>query len=161
VTSGRRLLTAITLVVMAAGGCARAQSTDARTVRHDGATINVAANHTGGRTQVVVTISPDRPDLHLYDIDLDPDTVQGLGIPTAIGLTGGWTATGRPRANRAVRHLSYQPLHVALPVYPNGAVTFTVPAHRGTGPVGVRLSYALCSDSFCLPPVRGLAVALG
>jgi hypothetical protein len=159
VTARALVLIVVLSASLLGSGCATTRA-DSRIVHGTGATIRVTARGTGDTSRVVVTIDPTGHHLHLYDVDLDPESVQGLGLPTTIELTGAWTATGRPVANRAVRHLAYEPLHVTLPVYPDGAVSFRVGARRRAGPVAVRLSYALCSDSYCLPPVRDLTVGL-
>lgn len=150
--------------VLTLGGsaCGRSDQTDAATVTvtAGGASISMTATPHGDQTLVTVQIIPRERDLHLYDIDLVPGTVGGLGTPTEIELIGGWTATARPSADRPVQRLDYEPLQLSLPVYPNGAVTFTIPANRTSGRVGALVSFGLCSESHCLPPVRDLHIEM-
>jgi hypothetical protein len=124
---------------------------------------------TRGGVQVVVrlqgqdlaaTFTPRRSGFHVYSVDLPATGVQGLGIATRVRAAGGVHATGGPVADMPVRQLPYPSLGLTLPVYPNGPVTVRVEVERsGTTPV-VRVSYAACSESVCLPPVRDVRVPM-
>ena len=148
------------MLTLGGPACGRDDQAEVATVTSGGATISMTATPHGEETLVTVQITPRASDLHLYDIDLVPGTVGGLGTPTEIELTGAWTAIARPRADRPVQQMDYEPLHLSLPVYPNGPVTFTIPANRTSGKVGALVSFGLCSESHCLPPVRDLHIEM-
>lgn len=105
------------------------------------------------------------PRHHLYSIDLPPDGVNGLGIATIVSVRGGLRLTGSPTADKPVSTLQIEELHVDLPVdlpvYPDGPVTVTVPVRRtGDGRAQVIVTYAACSATTCLPPVRNRLITL-
>lgn len=130
---------------------------------NDGGVTVVAMLTTGSAAtgQVRVRFSPQKPGYHLYSIDLPPDGVNGLGIPTIVSVRAGLRASGRPTADMPVSILRIEELHVALPVYPDGPVTITVPVRRtGDGRAEVTVTYAACSVTTCLPPVRNRLITL-
>lgn len=111
---------------------------------------------------VRVTYRPQRPGFHLYSSSLPAAGVDGLGVPTLLGVRGGLRATGPATADRPVRALHLASLDVTLPVYPDGPVTLTLPVAR-TGPspaAQVVVSYGACSAATCLLPVRDLTLAV-
>lgn len=64
--------------------------------------------------------------------------------------------TGKPAANLAIRLMRVAGLPVAIPVYPDGPVTFTLPVRQtGHQQAEVIVSYGACSASRCLMPVTG------
>jgi hypothetical protein len=157
---GHELMTrrAVLAVVagLLAGGCTGSRSASAHF--EDGGVAVVAVLDAG---QVRVTFSPRQPGFHLYSIDLPPQGVQGLGIPTAVTVRGALSATGRPAADAPVHDLRIDLLDVDLPVYPDGPVTVTVPVRRsGHGHPEVLVSYGACSATTCLVPVRNHLVTL-
>ena len=118
--------------------------------------VTVTARWSVSRLVAVVTLTPDRPGFHLYG--LTPATTK-LGIPTRIEVTGGARVSGEASADRAITVLHYPALDVDLSVYPDGPVTVTVPLTLiGTHPPELLITYAACSDSVCLAPVRALPV---
>ncbi|MEV6209932.1 hypothetical protein [Kitasatospora sp. NPDC051914] len=87
--------------------------------------------------------------------------MSGLGIPTRLGLRGSLAAAGTPKADRPLRTVSPSGLGVALPVYPDGPVTLTVPVRStGTGRAGAVISCGACSAQRCLVPVTDQPVPL-
>jgi hypothetical protein len=95
----------------------------------------------------------------VYSISLPAGGVDGLGVPTRLGVRGGLRATGSPTADRPIRSLSLPGLNVVLPVYPDGPVTVTLPVTRtGSSSAQAIVSYGACSTSTCLPPVTALVI---
>ncbi len=117
---------------------------------------------TGRGRELVVTFRPQRPGFHIYSAGLPAGGADGMGIPTRIAVRGGLMATGRPAANQPVLLLHVTGIKTALPVYPDGPVTFIVPV-RVTGASGqaeVVVSYGACSDTECMMPVTNEAVPI-
>ncbi|MEU9133879.1 hypothetical protein AB0D08_38325 [Kitasatospora sp. NPDC048540] len=129
-------------------------------------TTTASAEQSGVQVTVVVspdsvtaTYRPERPGFHLYSITLPADGTDGLGTPTALDVQGGLHATGAPAADQPVQLLDLPGLDTAVPVYPDGPVTVTLPVTR-TGPAAAQVvvSYAACSTRTCLFPVRDLVI---
>ncbi|SCL44453.1 Disulphide bond corrector protein DsbC [Micromonospora eburnea] len=162
----RRALVAALAGALLAGGCANSggpSSTTDRSGRLEAGGVTVEATLTdgpdGGRLRT--TFRPQRPGFHLYSIDLPPDGVQGLGIPTVVAVRGSLDATGAASADMPVSNLRIEELDVDLPVYPDGPVTVTLPVRStGDGPAEVVVTYGACSAGTCLPPVRERVIAL-
>ncbi|WP_131737542.1 hypothetical protein [Actinomadura roseirufa] len=120
------------------------------------------ARFTDGGVEVTISVSqsrlkaiyrPIRPGFHIYSLDLPSGGVQGLGVPTRIGVRGGLRATGIATADRPVRSLALPSLGVELPVYPDGPVTISLPIRRTGRAADVVVSYGACSSGTCLAPV--------
>lgn len=109
---------------------------------------------------VAVTFTPDRPDLHLYAMELAVERTAGLGVATGVRVGGALSATGAATADRPVHDLRLAALEVAVPVYPEGPVTVRVPVRRGEGTASLWVSYAACSATECFAPVRDREVVL-
>ncbi|WP_176731610.1 protein-disulfide reductase DsbD domain-containing protein [Micromonospora rhizosphaerae] len=156
------LLVAALAGVLLAGACARsAEPSPAaeRSGRLEAGGVTVEAVLADG--QVRATFRPQRPGFHVYSIDLPPDGVQGLGIPTVVAVRGSLDAIGTPSADKPVNELRIEELNVTLPVYPDGPVTVTLPIRStADGPAEVVVTYGACSASTCLPPVRERVIAL-
>ncbi|PWU43778.1 hypothetical protein DLE60_12345 [Micromonospora globispora] len=157
-----RLLVAALAGVLLVGGCARAAAPSPvaeHSARLEAGGVTVEAVLADG--QVRATFRPQRPGFHLYSLDLPPDGVQGLGIPTVVAVRGSLDAIAEPSADKPVHELRIEELDVTLPVYPDGPVTVTLPVRSiGDGPAEVVVTYGACSASTCLPPVRERAMAL-
>jgi len=163
----RALLAVAVTVAFLAGGCARpgvSQPSADLSGRLDDGGVTVVATLTvepDGTGHVRVTFSPQQPGYHLYSIHLPPGGVNGLGIPTVVKVRGGLRVTGSPTADMPVSKLRIEELGVALPVYPDGPVTVTVPVRRtGDGRAEVVVTYGACSLTTCLPPVRDRLITL-
>lgn len=117
----------------------------------------------GDAATLEAVFRPQRAGFHLYSLDLPDGGVDGLGVPTRLAAAGSLRAAGRPRTGSPVRQLRPAGLGVALPVYPDGPVTVTLPVRR-TGAVDAAravVGYGACSESGgCLPPVRARVVRL-
>jgi len=120
----------------------------------------VVAHWDGDRDQPAIRVlfEPSLDGYHMYALDFDPATTQGIGVPTRIDVEGGWAVTGSITADRPVEMLEYPSLGVELPVYPPGVVTFTIPvapaASATAADATVRLTFALCSANRCLKTQR-------
>ena len=161
-TGPGRLLVAALAGMLLVGGCARSAAPSPpadRSGRLEAGGVTVEAVLADG--QVQATFRPQRPGFHLYSLDLPPDGVQGLGIPTVVAVRGSLDAIGTPSVDKPVKELRIEELNVTLPVYPDGPVTVTLPVRSiGDGPAEVVVTYGACSASTCLPPVREHAIAL-
>jgi hypothetical protein len=116
----------------------------------------------GGQPTLIARFSPLKDGFHLYSAHLPVGGVDGLGQRTSLEPAGGLRAAGPLRMNAQVHKLRIKPLHVTLPVYPDGPVTARLAVHRtGTGTARVSVSYAACSDAVCYPPVRHHVADLG
>ncbi|MFE9694226.1 hypothetical protein [Micromonospora sp. NPDC005806] len=165
--TGRVALLAAALAgVLLTGGCTRTAEpspTADRTGRLEAGGVTVEATLTDGPdgARVRTTFRPQRPGFHLYSLELPPDGVQGLGIPTVVAVRGSLDATGAASADVPVSDLRIEELGVNLPVYPDGPVTVTLPVRStGGGPTELVVTYGACSASTCLPPVRERVIAL-
>ncbi|MCX5400385.1 hypothetical protein [Streptomyces sp. NBC_00102] len=123
-----------------------------------------------GEQRLRATFAPRQPGFHVYGIDLPDGGAAGAGIPTRLSVEGGLAAAGQPTADREVVLLRPAGLTAALPVYPDGPVTFTLPVRRTpsrSAPRGalrgadVVVSYGACGESRCLIPVRDKRIHLG
>jgi hypothetical protein len=138
----------------AAGAGARAAFTDG------GVQVTVLLG-TGAHPMLVARFRPVKKGFHLYSAHLPIGGVDGLGQRTSLRPAGAIRATGPLRMSAPVHNLRIKPLHVTLPVYPDGPVTARLPVRRTDGAARVSVSYAACSNSVCYPPVRNHVVALG
>jgi hypothetical protein len=107
------------------------------------------------------TFTPTDDGFHLYGKDLDPKTVDGLGMPTKfeIPASSSIKVAGSLFANVPTRVYHDEATKVSLPVYPDGPVTLRLPIEFGAGTAGVPLilsvSYMACdSKGTCLKPVE-------
>lgn len=117
---------------------------------------------TGERPALVARFRPVKAAFHLYSAHLPVGGVQGLGQRTIVRPAGALRAAGPMRMSAPVHDLLIKPLHLTLPVYPNGPVTARMTVRRGgNGPYRVSVSYAACSDRVCYPPVKNHVVELG
>ena len=94
--------------------------------------------------------------------DLPVGGVDGLGQRTKLDPVRAIRSAGPLRIDAPVHDLLIKPLHLTLPVYPDGPVTARMAVRRVTsGRPRVSVSYAACSDSVCYPPVKNAIVGLG
>ncbi|WP_405497218.1 hypothetical protein [Streptomyces sp. NBC_00096] len=128
----------------------------------NGVTVTVALLPTSsGQREIRATFSPGQTGFHLYSIDLPPEGIDGLGIPTRLSVQGDLTATGKPATDRPIRLLRPAGLQVELPVYSDGAVTFTLPVRQtGSHQAEAVVSYGACSETRCLTPVTDKVIRL-
>jgi len=128
-----------------------------------GVTVTVRLDRAGdGRRLVRATFTPQQAGFHLYSVNLPAGGIDGLGLPTRLAVRGGLTADGTPQADRPLRTVSPSGLGVDLPVYPDGAVTVTLPVRQaGPGQAEAVVSYGACSEQRCLMPVTDRTIPLG
>jgi hypothetical protein len=157
------LCSVVVVAVLILGGCRAGRPAEhAGQATANGVTVSVtlllASN---GQRDLRVTFSPQQPGFHIYSIDLPAQGVDGLGIPTRVAVQGDLTMAGKPTANLATRLLRMAGLPIAIPVYPDGPVTFTVPVRQtGSHQAEVIVSYGACSESRCLMPVVGKVIRI-
>lgn len=163
----RRILLAAVVVACLAGGWGAAEASSppgtlSGRLDDGGVTVTVVlAVGPRGTPQVRARFTPQKIGYHLYSTSLPPGGVNGLGVATTVTVRGSLHAAGDPTADVPVRTLRIEELDVDLPVYPDGPVTIAVPVRRsGNGPDDVVVSYALCSLSHCMPPVRDRVITL-
>ena len=122
-----------------------------------GVHVDVALQQDGlHRAWLAAAFRPTRADVHLYDKDLPPQGVEGLGRPTRLAVVSsrGVTVTGPAIADRPVTTDRIEELNVALPVYPVGPVTLRLPVRVERGATAeLSLSYMACGGIGCQPPV--------
>lgn len=117
---------------------------------------------TGERPTLVARFSPVKKGFHLYSAHLPVGGIHGLGQRTSVQPVGALRAAGPLHMSASVHDLLIKPLHLSLPVYPDGPLTARLAVHRaGTGPAQVSVSYAACSDAVCFVPVKNHVVRLG
>ncbi|MFC8719857.1 hypothetical protein [Kitasatospora sp. NPDC057198] len=145
------------------GGCGtdRPAEPTAHTTANGVTVTATLVSTSGGRREVRATFSPEQAGFHLYSIDLPPQGIDGLGIPTRLSVRGDLTADGTPATDREIRQLRPTGLEVELPVYPDGPVTFTLPVRQtGSHRAEVVVSYGACSETRCLVPVTDEVIPL-
>ncbi len=165
----RRLASCLAALATAAlAGCGSDGTSSAADAPHAGyAEFSAGGVHvtirlgTGTHPTLVARFRPVKNGFHLYSAHLPVGGVDGLGQRTKLQPTGGLRAAGPMVMSARVHDLLIKPLHLTLPVYPDGPVTARLPVRRADGAARVSVSYAACSDSVCYPPVRNHVVALG
>ena len=154
---------AILIVTAAAAGirCAGADSKPTPPIAQftdGGVAVTMELKGWDGKTGVLeTTFTPLRPGFHLYSIALPPTGIDGIGRPTVVKVSGSLAASGPLTANMSVHDLTPAGSTVALPVYPDGPVTTTLPITAGaTGRAHLVVGYAACSATLgCLFPFTG------
>jgi len=149
-------------LVLSACGTAPTQETTARATAGSVTVSIKLMPPSAGRRELLVTFRPLRPGFHLYSVSLPTGGVDGMGIPTRIAIRGNLMAVGRPTTNQPIHLLHVTGIPAAIPVYPDGPVTFTLPVRQtGAGhQAEVVVSYAACSNSQCLMPVADEAIRI-
>ncbi|MFF9909039.1 hypothetical protein [Streptomyces sp. NPDC013457] len=111
---------------------------------------------------LVATFTPDEAGFHLYSTALPADGVDGVGRPTEIRPVGSVATAGEMTVDKPVKSITVPGVRAAVPVYPDGPVTVTLPI-RATAPgeAKVLIGYASCSSTEgCTIPVADRAVSL-
>ncbi|MFF8835740.1 hypothetical protein [Streptomyces sp. NPDC015130] len=111
---------------------------------------------------LVATFTPDEAGFHLYSTALPAEGVEGVGRPTEVRPVGSVATAGAMTVDKQVKSITVPGVRAALPVYPDGPVTVTLPI-RATAPgeAKVLIGYASCSSTEgCTIPVADRAVAL-
>lgn len=146
---------AATVVALCGCGSTRAPASapPTATVAASGVTVTATLHPPReDRRELEVTFAP-QPGFHIYSVDLPGEGIDGLGIPTRIGVRGDLAADGPPATGSSTRLLRLTGLTTELPVYPDGPVTFTLPVRRtGSHRAEVVVTYGACSANACLKP---------
>ncbi|MEU7115081.1 hypothetical protein [Streptomyces sp. NPDC046182] len=111
---------------------------------------------------LVATFTPDEAGFHLYSTALPAEGVEGVGRPTEVRPVGSVATAGEMTVDKPVKSIKVPGVRAAVPVYPDGAVTVTLPI-RATAPgeAKVLIGYASCSSTEgCTIPVADRAVSL-
>ncbi|MFD4241757.1 hypothetical protein ACFWP3_09195 [Streptomyces sp. NPDC058525] len=111
---------------------------------------------------LTAVFTPEEQGFHLYSTDLPATGIEGVGRPTAVGVTGVLRAAGKLTAGAEVQTISVPGVKAPVPVYPDGPVTTTLPIRAdGDGDATVLLGYASCSTrEGCTIPVSDRPVHL-
>ncbi|GAA2748805.1 hypothetical protein [Kitasatospora cinereorecta] len=115
-----------------------------------------------GAGSLDLTFAPDDEGFHLYSTDLPTGGVDGVGRPTTAHVAGALAATAPLTVHAQLRQLTLDGVNGAVPVYPDGPITATLPLRAdGPGPATIHLGYAACSQTQgCLLPVDDHPVSL-
>ncbi|MGW1122187.1 hypothetical protein ACWD5B_34605 [Streptomyces tanashiensis] len=111
---------------------------------------------------LVATFTPDDAGFHLYSTALPAQGVEGVGRPTEVRPVGSVATAGEMTVDKPVKTIKVAGVRSAVPVYPDGPVTVTLPI-RATAPgeAEVLIGYASCSATEgCTIPVADRAVAV-
>ncbi|MEX0171011.1 hypothetical protein [Streptomyces sp. LMG1-1-1.1] len=111
---------------------------------------------------LVATFTPDEAGFHLYSTTLRAEGVEGVGRPTEVRPVGSVATAGEMTVDKPVKSITVPGVRAAVPVYPDGPVTVTLPI-RATAPgeAKVLIGYASCSSTEgCTIPVADRAVSL-
>ncbi|MFG3039865.1 hypothetical protein ACGFYZ_23515 [Streptomyces sp. NPDC048330] len=129
----------------------------------NGVTVRLSvADWTSDAGTLVATFTPDEAGFHLYSTALPAEGVEGVGRPTAVRPVGTVATAGEMTVDKPVKSITVPGVRAAVPVYPDGPVTVTLPI-RATAPgeAKVLIGYASCSSTEgCTIPVADRAVSL-
>jgi hypothetical protein len=113
-----------------------------------------------GEAVLLATFTPTEEDAHLYSMELPKEGIDGLGRPTLIELPPG--ASMQPAGDLQESVASYidevTPDLPALPLYPVGAVTLSLPVMLPEMDAEwvsdkVIITYMACTSTGCYKPV--------
>jgi hypothetical protein len=117
-----------------------------------------------GDVSLAATFTPLEAGYHLYSKDMPRNGIANVGRPTLLELSPNakMQATGPVTESIASKmHVTYPN---ALPVYPDGPVTLTLPIRLPDGynwlEDEIILTYMACSDSLCQAPVIGKTISI-
>ncbi|MFJ7961350.1 hypothetical protein ACIQ62_34160 [Streptomyces sp. NPDC096319] len=129
----------------------------------NGVTVRLSvADWTSDAGTLVATFTPDEAGFHLYSTALPAEGVEGVGRPTEVRPVGSVATAGEVTVDKPVKSITVPGVRAAVPVYPDGPVTVTLPI-RATAPgeAKVLIGYASCSSTEgCTIPVADRAVPL-
>ncbi|WP_328966780.1 hypothetical protein [Streptomyces sp. NBC_00239] len=111
---------------------------------------------------VVATFTPDEAGFHLYPTDLPAQGVEGVGRPTRVRPADSVAAAGKLTVDAPVKTIKVPGVNGAVPVYPDGPVTATLPVRAtASGRAELLVSYASCSATEgCTIPVADRVVTV-
>ncbi|MET9724128.1 hypothetical protein [Streptomyces zaomyceticus] len=159
--------TAALLAAVSLTGCgqesAPSQAVAVTEFNENGVTVRLSvADWRSDAGTLVVTFTPDEPGFHLYSTALPAEGVEGVGRPTEVRPAGSVATAGGMTVDKPVKSITVPGVRAAVPVYPDGPVTVTLPI-RATAPgeAKVLIGYASCSSTEgCTIPVADRAVSL-
>ncbi len=109
-----------------------------------------------GQILLRATFEPTESGLHLYDVDLPPTGVQGVGRPTRLAVIADPTAT--PNADLKPMPLLIDAFEEPLSIYPDSAVTLVLKSplvEADNGSIEISITYMACyTDGGCKFPVE-------
>jgi hypothetical protein len=118
-----------------------------------------------GRALLETTFTPTEEDAHLYSMDLPEQGIEGIGRPTRVELPEGafLQAAGDLQESAEASYNTVADGVPAMLVYPEGAVTLTLPVllpDEDDLPVNdqVLVTYMACTSTTCHAPVVDKAV---
>lgn len=137
----------------------RGKSLTLTSTSENGVEVSIFLEHTAeGVFLLHATFTPPEGD-HLYSKDIPISGVDGLGRPTLLALVGESKMQALGSLTESVPALLLDFEYQKLPIYPDGAVTLTMPIAlpNGEGWVNdvVSVTYMACNDNGCKPPVIG------
>ncbi len=118
-----------------------------------------------GEALLLATFTPTEQDTHLYSMELPKEGINGLGRPTLIELPPGARMQPMGDLHESVASdIDESTLNLpALPVYPAGAVTLSLPVLLPETDAewvsdAVIITYMACTSNSCHKPVIGKLV---
>ena len=121
----------------------------------------------GGEALLSATFTPTEADDHLYSMELPKEGINGLGRPTLIELPAGSSLQPAGDLQESVSSIIDEVAAdlPALPVYPAGAVTLSLPVMLPESDAewvsdAVIITYMACTSNGCHKPVIGKLVEL-
>jgi hypothetical protein len=117
-----------------------------------------------GDVSIAASFTPLEAEYHFYSKDMPRNGIGGVGRPTLLELN----PNAKMQAAGALTESIASKMHVtypnALPVYPDGPVTLTLPIHLPDGYNWVEdeivLTYMACSDNLCQAPVIAKTISV-
>lgn len=143
---------------------ARGQSIELNSISESNVSVSIHLERTPEGTFLLhATFSPPEGD-HLYGKDLPKAGLEGLGRPTLLELTAESKMLALGALMESVPVLLELFELIALPVYPAGPVTLSLPVSLPPGKGWVEdlvsVSFMTCNDNGCKPPVLGKIISV-
>jgi hypothetical protein len=140
------------------------QSLTLASASENGVNVSIFLEHTSeGIFLLHATFTPPEGD-HLYSKDIPLTGVDGLGRPTLLALVSESKMQALGSLTESVSAILLDFEYQKLPIYPDGAVTLTMPIALpdGGGWVDdvVSVTYMACNDNGCKPPVIGKIISV-
>ncbi len=124
----------------------------------------VSLTRADGQAYLSVSFTPTESALHLYSKDLPRGGVDGLGRPALLELSPHSRLKAAGELMESAPAQSLLPEAPDLRMYPEGAVTLTLPVILPDGKEWfddvVLVTYMACSGYNCRPPVEAKAVSI-
>lgn len=142
----------------------RGQSIALASASENGVNVSIFLERTSEGTFFLhATFTPPEGN-HLYSKDIPITGVDGLGRPTLLELTDQTKLQALGNLLESVPAILLDFEYQKLPIYPDGAVTLTMPIvlPNGKGWIDdvVSVTYMACNDKGCKPPVIGKIISI-